>query len=126
MKFGLRPVFMMIAMAAILFCGRIAPAQKIDLKYSFTPTGASGFTQVKPDDAYTQDRGYGFDLESKVKSVSSGSGGYTTGLNKKGFFFSAKVPEGAYLVTVTLGDPSGESTTTVKSETRRLHVETLH
>jgi hypothetical protein len=33
------------------------------------------------------------------------------------------VPEGNYLVTVTLGDPNGTSTTTIKAELRRLMLE---
>jgi lysophospholipase L1-like esterase len=104
----------------------LAAAQGVDLKYSFDPTAPSGYTKVAATDVYTPEKGYGFDLESKVKTVASGNGGYTTRDNSKGFFFSAKLPEGAYEVTVTLGDPSGDSTTTVKSETRRLMLESLH
>src|SRR5207237_9119949 len=40
-------------------------------------------------------------------------------------FFSVKVPEGNYRVTVTLGDAAGESTTTVKAELRRLMLENV-
>jgi lysophospholipase L1-like esterase len=42
------------------------------------------------------------------------------------FFFSAAVSEGNYRVTVKLGDPGGESTTTIKAELRRLMVEKVH
>lgn len=126
MRFDHRRAFNWIAVVAMLSCAPFAKAQKVDLKYSFAPNAVSGFTQVKPGDVYSPERGYGFDLESRVKAVSTRGAGYTTGELPKGFFFSAKVPEGAYLVTVTLGDPAGESTTTVKSETRRLHVESLH
>jgi lysophospholipase L1-like esterase len=41
----------------------------------------------------------------------------------KPFYFSAAVPEGNYKVTVTLGDPNGETDTTVKAELRRLMLE---
>ena len=44
----------------------------------------------------------------------------------KPFLFSVAVPEGSYQVTVTLGDPQGESRTTVKAEIRRLMVEKAH
>ena len=44
----------------------------------------------------------------------------------KPFYFSAAVPEGNYRVTVELGDPEGESTTTIKAELRRLMVEKVH
>ena len=39
------------------------------------------------------------------------------------FFFSVKLPEGNYNVTVIFGDFGGESVTTVKAETRRLMLE---
>ena len=39
------------------------------------------------------------------------------------FSFSVKLPEGNYKVTLTLGDPQGTSCTTVKSEVRRLMME---
>jgi len=41
-------------------------------------------------------------------------------------FFSVALPEGNYLVTVTLGDAQGESTTTIKAELRRLVLEKEH
>jgi lysophospholipase L1-like esterase len=39
------------------------------------------------------------------------------------FFFSVKVPEGNYRVTVTLGDPQAEAHAVIKAESRRLMVE---
>lgn len=39
--------------------------------------------------------------------------------------FSARVPEGNYCVTVTLGDPTGTSNTTIKAEQRRLMLENV-
>lgn len=51
--------------------------------------------------------------------------GYVTGWNARPFFFSVKLAAGAYRVTVTLGDVAGESTTTVKSETRGLMLEAV-
>jgi lysophospholipase L1-like esterase len=43
----------------------------------------------------------------------------------KPFLFSVAVPEGNYLVTVTLGDPAAETNTTVKAESRRLVLEKI-
>jgi len=109
-----------------------ATPSKVDLKYSFGPQPVPGFTQVKPDDNYTIDRGYGFDLGSTVSVVDHGGSdalkaGFTTvGANGKPFFFSAKLVPGVYRVTVTLGDSKSESITTVKSETRRLMLEAVH
>ena len=92
----------------------------------------AGFTQISADTLYTAEKGYGFEPSTAVlptpgqgaraavaptlqsgKSLSS----------DKAFIFSAAVPEGNYRVTLTLGDPDADSTTTVKAEARRLMVE---
>jgi lysophospholipase L1-like esterase len=80
----------------------------------------AGFTRVKADAAYSTGAGYGFDLGTRAKVV----GEFVT--SDKPFFFSVKVPEGNYAVTVTLGDPGAESNTTVKAESRRLMLEAVH
>lgn len=96
-------------------------------KFSFAPgKTAPGYTQVLPAAAYTKERGYGFDLDSKVEAVDRGGedalrSGFCT--SSKSFFFSVTLPEGNYNVTVTLGDLKGESATTVKAELRRLMLE---
>jgi len=46
-------------------------------------------------------------------------------MSDKPFYFSVKLPEGNYRVTVTLGDPCGESVTTIKAELRRLMLEQI-
>lgn len=51
--------------------------------------------------------------------------GCVTGESNRPFFFSTKLAPGAYCVTVTLGDAKKESTTTAKSETRRLMADSL-
>jgi hypothetical protein len=110
---------------ALLLCSATW-AQEVNLKYSLSPAAREGMVQVQPDVEYTIDRGYGFDLGSKVARVDRGDkGGFTTGADGRAFFFSAKVPEGSYNVTITLGDPAGDSSTTIKSETRRLMFEKL-
>jgi lysophospholipase L1-like esterase len=128
---------MKIPLPALLVAGALAlgtasaAEEKVDLKYSFGPRSAAGYTQIRPDDAYTIERGYGFDLGSKVAVVDDHvadplKSGYVTGQNGKPFFFSAKLAPGAYRVTVTLGASAGESDTTVKSESRRLMLEAVH
>jgi len=107
-----------------------ANTRAIDLKYSFGPQPLPGYTHVKPDDTYSPDKGYGFDLASKVKLVDRAGNepslaGFVTGQDNKPFLFSAKLAPGVYRVTVTLGDSTGEATTTVKSETRRLMLESV-
>lgn len=81
--------------------------------------GEAGFTIVTPGQDYSVERGFGFEPGNKV--VAQGS--FCT--SDQPFFFSVKVPEGNYRVTVTLGDPAGEATTTVKAELRRLMLENV-
>ena len=53
--------------------------------------------------------------------------GFEPGGSASAFAYSFRVPEeGNYKVIVTLGDPSAESTTTVKAELRRLMLEQVH
>jgi lysophospholipase L1-like esterase len=102
-------------------------------KFSFGPGAPPvGYTKVSADDVYSTERGWGFDLNSKVPAAGGGGGGgadpqhagFVT--SDKSFFFSVKLPEGNYNVTVTLGDSQGESTTTVKAESRRLMLQQVH
>jgi hypothetical protein len=58
----------------ILFCavaahGQESSIEKIDLKYSFGPKPVPGFVRVQPAEAYNVNRGYGFDLGSKVALI---------------------------------------------------------
>ena len=114
--------FLIGAASSLLFCG-FASAQDAptSFKFSFAPGAApAGFTQVAPDATYTKTSGFGFDLGSKPQPAAAGVTG------AKPFYFSVAVPEGNYKVTVVLGDPSAESTTTVKAEQRRLMLERIH
>jgi len=100
-------------------------------KFSFTAAAVPGFTQVKATDAYSDQRGYGFEKPASVKFVDRGGSdpihsGFVTGTSTTPFAFSIKLPEGNYDVTFTLGDSKAESTTTVKAELRRLMIAQLH
>jgi len=69
---------------------------------------ASGFLKVRPDTIYFEESGYGFEAAA----------------TRPPYYFSARVPEeGNYRVTVTLGDASADSVTTIKAELRRLMLE---
>jgi lysophospholipase L1-like esterase len=107
-----------------------APAQKVSLKFDFGPGKVQdGYTQVLPDTNFTPERGYGFDLNTKPSAGVDQGGDALTGdfvTGEQPFYFSAVVPEGTYKVTVTLGDPKGASTTTVKAEQHRLMLEGVH
>jgi lysophospholipase L1-like esterase len=84
---------------------------------------------VLPETTYSRDRGYGFEGGATITAVDRGGAdprldGFCT--SDRPFFFSVDLPEGNYNVTVTLGDRDGESTTTVKAESRRLMLEKVH
>lgn len=105
---------LLLAAAAV---AQTAESPKVDLKYSFGASAEPGFTRVTTDTKYTQELGYGFDLESRPQAVGRVTGG------SRPFFFSAKLAPGVYKVAVTLGGEASASQTTIKSESRRLMVE---
>jgi len=98
---------------------------KWNYRFNFAPgDAAAGYLRVSPDEEYTMDSGYGFEPGGTVVAVDRGKGGFVT--SDKPFYFSVALPEGNYSVTLKLGDPAGESTTTVKAELRRLMLENIH
>lgn len=123
----IRSLKWLVACSSLVFTSAFAPAQdatpeKVDLKFAFGATAVAGFTPVKADSVYSPASGFGYDLGTQVKV----SPDHASGAAGKPILFSAKVPEGAYQVTVTLGDASADSITTVKSECRRLMLEDVH
>jgi lysophospholipase L1-like esterase len=98
-----------------------------DWKFDFgAGAAAPGYTPVLPANAYSDQAGYGFDFGSTVGDVDVGGAEPLRAhavASDAPFFFSAKVPEGNYRVTVTLGDMAEATATTVKAESRRLMLE---
>jgi lysophospholipase L1-like esterase len=81
---------------------------------------------VLPGTIYSRERGYGFEPGGQIACLDRGGkdalrSDFCT--SEKPFYFSVALPEGNYIVTVTLGDPAAESDTTIKAELRRLMVE---
>jgi lysophospholipase L1-like esterase len=109
-----------------LWCApTLGAREKTDFKFSFGPGNPPpGYLHVSPDDIYSADFGYGFEPGANVAAVDRGASGFVT--SDKPFYFSAALPEGNYNVTLRLGDPAGESATTVKAELRRLMLENVH
>lgn len=93
----------------LTFCAKEPTDQS--LKFSFSGD-AEGFTKITEKTIYGEGNAYGYDLQTTPSDDA--------------FFFSTDVEEGNYLVTLTLGSDDAESTTTVKSETRRLMLENIH
>lgn len=98
-------------------------------RYDFgSPQAADGFQAVTADTRYTAERGYGFEPGAIVADVVRDGGNALTRdfvTASQPFYFSVSLPEGSYRVTLTLGDVQGASCTTVKSEVRRLMVESF-
>ena len=86
-----------------------SPPVHAEFKFDFGAGQAgAGATVVSAGDAYSIEKGYGFDLGTKP------------GVDTP-FFFSVKVPEGNYRVTATLGDAAGESDTTIRTESGHIN-----
>jgi lysophospholipase L1-like esterase len=108
----------------------MAQTQKTSWKFDFgSGKVADGYVQVLPTTLYTAELGYGFEPGATVQAIDRGGNDPLKGdfcTSDKPFQFSVAVPEGNYQVAVTLGDPDGESKTTIKAESRRLMVEKAH
>jgi lysophospholipase L1-like esterase len=97
-------------------------------KFLFSGATASGYKTVPADAIYNDSDGFGFEPGSKIESESSGgsdpkqAGDVTS---KTPFYFSVKVPEGNFRITLTLGDAHNPTNTTVKAELRRLELEAI-
>jgi len=123
------PPLLLGLLSLLLPCGATAqnPTQNT-YKFDFGPgKTAPGYTQVRPDAAYSPATGYGFDFGTTVSGGSSGKdalkGDFVT--STQPFYFSAALPEGNYNVTVTLGDARAATITSLKAESRRLLLEPL-
>jgi lysophospholipase L1-like esterase len=98
-----------------------APPVHAEFKFDFGPgKAAAGYTTVQAEERYATAKGYGFDFGSKPVGVARSDDGFVT-TSESPFFFSVKAPEGNYRITVTLGDPQGESDTTIRTESGHLH-----
>ncbi|MDB6174169.1 MAG: rhamnogalacturonan acetylesterase [Chthoniobacteraceae bacterium] len=85
-----------------------------------TNAARAGSTVVPANMIYSSELGYGFEAGPPVMELDDSVSSHQP------FFFSVQLPEGNYNVTVTLGNKTSESTTTVKAETRRLLLEEVH
>lgn len=87
-----------------------------------------GFTQVNEKSIYTGENGFGIiSKKSVVSEICEGTGKLINDFvtSNRPFYFAVDLPEGRYKITITLGDPEGESATTVKTESRRLMLENI-
>jgi lysophospholipase L1-like esterase len=104
---------MKIKLLLFSLCTLPLMAQQTSFDFNFTGKKGPG-TLVTAKDIFTSEEGYGYDLQP-VPSEKS----------KTPWFFSVKVPDGNYRVTVTLGGRSRAGVTTVRAESRRLFLENV-
>ncbi len=108
---------------AALFCATACTAGLADgglFQFDFGAGKTTpGWTRIAPTDFYSAATGHGFEPGAAVAA----GDGFVASTNP--FYFSVRLPEGNYRVTVTLGG-SAESTTTLKAELRRLMLEKIH
>ncbi len=81
-----------------------------------TSAKAEVYDLTKPMPTYTDSVGYGYDF-APAPNLKQTKGSVDP------FFFSVKVPDGNYRVTVTLGAKKRAAETTVRAESRRMMVE---
>jgi len=87
-----------------------------------------GYVKVNALMRYTDTSGYGFDLNSHPIAIDrKGNDPLTSDFctSSSPFFFSVRLPEGNYQVTVLLGDDWQSTETTIKAESRQLMVKNL-
>lgn len=116
----------------VLLIAFLASAQNNTPLFKFdfgTGKAAKGYTKVLPTNKYSASTGFGFSGDAEIIGVNRGGknlldADYCT--STKPFYFSVKVPDGNYDITIHFGDAEGESTTTVRTECRRLMLENIH
>ncbi len=117
--------FLIVGMLMIPLVISFSAYSQTEYKFDFgTGKVESGYQQVTAVTQYSEQQGYGFDYGTKAIARSREE---EKDVLKSDFcaaigsmFFSVKVPEGTYEVTVTLGDARRASQTTIKAESRRL------
>lgn len=100
-------------LSALLMATSISSALAQSYKLSFDGREKDA-TYITSENKFSEEVGYGYDFIS-VPEKNTG----------KPFFFSVKVPDGNYKVTVTLGAKKAQGSTTVRAESRRLFLENI-
>jgi lysophospholipase L1-like esterase len=93
---------------------KVSARERDHWKFVFFDSDTPGYIQLRPDDKYQAQRGYGFEPGSTISSTALGS------TSDKPFYFSVAVPEGNYRVLVRLSTDKMHTPATVKAELRRL------
>ena len=127
-------VICVLVVVCIFGCssGKLSATQTDEAIYRFdfgSGKVASDYIQILQTSVYSDETGYGFEPGAQIEAVDQSGkdtlrGDFCT--SDKPFYFSIKLPEGSYKITMTLGDKKGQSATTVKAELRRLMLENVN
>lgn len=85
--------------------------QQLPAQETQPTAGALTFDLTAPQPIYSDSTGYGYDINARSRK------------DGEPFYFSVRVPDGNYRVTVELGSRRHAAITTVRAESRRLMVE---
>ena len=104
-----------------------ATSLRAQTKFDFGPGALQkGYLRVTEKNIYNAEIGYGFEPAARITCIDrSGKNDLRSDFctSEQSFYFSVRLPEGNYSVSVTLGDAAGETVTTIKAELRRLMIE---
>ncbi len=117
-----------LLIAIILLCVSKRVVAQTSYKFDFgSGKAAPGYIQIIPASKFSYQTGYGFDQGSEVTSIDRGGNSLTGDFitSSRPFYFSVKLPDGNYDVKLILGDSKGTSATTVRTECRRLMLESI-
>jgi hypothetical protein len=113
----------------VLSCGSFSVLAQSSFKFDFgSGQAATGYTKIETSDIYSKEKGYGFEESVAIECYDRKKGNDLRSdlcTSDHPFYFSVKVPEGNYKVSVTFGDAENETNNTVKAELRRLMLENI-
>lgn len=104
-------LFLTAAFVGVSFTASLS-AQTMQFDFNQKKKTEPGSIRITADSVFPCHGGYGYDLMPAPQE-------------KAPFFFSVNVPDGNYLVTVTLGSSRHAGITTVRGESRRLFLENI-
>ncbi|MFD1256911.1 rhamnogalacturonan acetylesterase [Mucilaginibacter terrae] len=95
----------------------------VPINYDFGPgKAATGFTQIRANQQFTAQKGFGFLSTAGLQEISRQRGSELTSdfiTSDNPFYFALTLPDGNYDVKVTFGDSEGTSSQTLRAESRR-------
>lgn len=107
------PLFFKTAILGLSLAASLS-AQTYQFDFNNKKKAEPGHIRITADSIFPCQKGFGYDFLPAPSRM-----------GKEAFFFSINVPDGNYLVTVTLGNSKQAGITTVRGESRRLFLENI-